>query len=137
MDESRKISAEAPEADRYWQKSGERILLYLRCLNIYAPRSLKIALEALNRTQPGRGLQEKGKNPVREAMEALSLVLNEKEIKLPGPVSLKAVQSEDCRVFPFPPIHRQPMISEGIASVHWLKALVKRVKRSRRREAVS
>jgi len=64
------------ETDREWQGGLERVLLYLRLLNVSGVEGLEIALEALRRA---RTLEEVD-TPTSAVMVALRTLLEEKKI---------------------------------------------------------
>jgi hypothetical protein len=65
------------EADREWQSGLERVLFYLRLLNVSGIEMLEIALQALRRA---RNEVKKGDSPAGAAMGALRTLLEEKRI---------------------------------------------------------
>jgi hypothetical protein len=66
-------TAERPGGEE-WDEARERIMLYLRALNIPAGKGLEIALEALNIAQKETSGEDKP-NPVSSAMKALKRTL--------------------------------------------------------------
>jgi hypothetical protein len=118
-------------ADRYWQTAGDRVLLYLRCLNFPAPQALELALGALKaaeqNTSPGSG-----NSPVAEAMGALHQIMGEQKPAMAGQNSSPAAW---CDVLPpsTPPLHRLPMVPEEVAPAHWRSLLARLFGRSRTR----
>ena len=65
------------EADREWQGGLERVLLYIRLLNVSGVEGLEVALEALRRA---RNQVKEGDSPAAVAMGALRTLLEEKRI---------------------------------------------------------
>ncbi len=66
------------QADREWQSGLERVLLYLRLLNVPGVEGLEIALEALRRA---RAQVKRGDSPAAvAAMVALRALLEERRI---------------------------------------------------------
>jgi hypothetical protein len=66
------------QADREWQSGLERVLLYLRLLNVPGVEGLEIALEALRRA---RDQVKRGDSPAAAAaMVALRALLEERRI---------------------------------------------------------
>jgi hypothetical protein len=123
------------EADRYWQTAGDRVLLYLRCLNFPAPQALELALGALKAAE--RSMDRDSVNgPVAEAMQALHELLSEQKPAGFDHNHCLAAWYE-CVIPPAPAIHRLPMVPEGMESAHWLsllKDLLIRFKDSRSRK---
>lgn len=64
------------ETDREWQGGLERVMLYLRLLNVSGIEGLEIALEALRRARS----HEKVDSPASAVMGALRTLLEEKKI---------------------------------------------------------
>ncbi|RJR44277.1 MAG: hypothetical protein C4576_13150 [Desulfobacteraceae bacterium] len=64
------------EAEREWQGGLERVLLYLRLLNVSGVEGLEIALEALRRART----RERIDSPASAVMGALRTLLEEKKI---------------------------------------------------------
>ena len=63
------------ETDREWQGGLERVLLYIRLLNVSGVEGLEVALEALRRA---RNQVKEGDSPAAVAMGALRTLLEEK-----------------------------------------------------------
>jgi hypothetical protein len=103
------------ETDLKWQHAGDRIFLYLRCLNFPARAAFELALEALKAAD--RSLSEgAGSDPAAEAMRSLRLLLDKRESGAFGHHS----SAGDCRRCPIPaapPLRRLHMVPEGIGSV--------------------
>lgn len=105
------------EGDRYWQTAGDRVLLYLRCLNFPAPQALELALGALKAAERNMNLAS-GNSPVVEAMQALYQLLRERRPGMPGQNYSPAAWCGGLKP-PLPPLQRLPMVPEGMASARW------------------
>ncbi len=64
------------EEDRYWQIAGDRVFLYLRCLNFPPAQTLELSLRALKEAEQNISNDDSRDNPVAEAMEALLELLH-------------------------------------------------------------
>ncbi len=64
-------------ADRRWQTAGDRVFLYLRCLNLPAAQAHELALRALNEAEQNIAGGDSGKDPVAEALDVLDGLLGE------------------------------------------------------------
>jgi hypothetical protein len=111
------------EADRYWQAAGDRVFLYLRCLNFPAPQALELALGVLKAAERSMGLGY-GNSPVSEAMQALHQALSEQK---PDGRSHSLTTRYDCLAPPPPPLRRRSMVAEEMVSAHW-RSLVRQDK---------
>ncbi len=63
------------EEDRYWQIAGDRVFLYLRCLNFPPAQTLELSLRALKEAEQNILNNDSKGNPVAEAMQALYVLL--------------------------------------------------------------
>jgi len=96
--------------DGHWQTAGDRVLLYLRCLNFPTPQALEIACRTLKRAEQNIAMGSSD-SPLAEAMLVLHEILSEQE---PG-MSGAAHASADPSASPIPAapsIHRLSMISD-------------------------
>jgi hypothetical protein len=97
-------------ADQHWQTAGDRVLLYLRCLNFPAPQALELALGSIKVAERSTSLGS-GNSPVLEAMQALRQLLSEKESGM-----FERSHSPDIwcgrAKLSSPPLHRLPMVPE-------------------------
>ena len=101
------------EADHYWQTAGERVLLYLRCLNFPAPQALELALRALETAERKVDLSS-GNTPVAQSMQALNELLSKQKTDM---------VDHEHPIVPLPPLRRLPMVPEGIAPAPWRSVL--------------
>lgn len=108
--------------DPYWQVAGDRVLLYLRCLNFPAPQALRLTLRALKAAEQNLRAGSGNNHPVSEAMEALHQLLAEQKPEIPGAYHYLSAWC-DCAEPPTPPIHRRSMVPEGMDSAHWRSLL--------------
>jgi hypothetical protein len=69
------------EADREWKRGQERVLFYLRLLNLPGVETLEIALEALRRAR--NEVKRGDSSPASAAMRALRALLEERRMS-PG-----------------------------------------------------
>jgi hypothetical protein len=99
-------------ADQHWQTAGDRVLLYLRCLNFPTTQAFELALRALKAAERSMSLGS-GNSPVVEAMQALHQLLSEQESGIVGH-SHSLATWRDCVIPPSPPLHRLPMVPEGV-----------------------
>ena len=65
-------------SDPRWQTASDRALLYLRCLDVPAPRALELALEAIKTAERALA-SDSGASPTQEVMKALNSLLLEEE----------------------------------------------------------
>jgi hypothetical protein len=63
------------ESDEEWQKAQQRVLLYLRLMELPSVESLELALQALKRARQALD----GASPLGKSMRALHRVLSERE----------------------------------------------------------
>ena len=96
--------------DRYWQIAGDRVLLYLRCLNFPETQALDLALRALKEAEHNI-IQGSGNSPVAEAMQTLRRLLNGQITGVAGRDHFLDVRGEPPMPS-MPPIHRLHMIPE-------------------------
>ena len=96
--------------ERYWQIAGDRVLLYLRCLNFPETRALDLALRALKEAERNI-IQGSGNSPVAEAMQTLRRLLNGQKTGVAGRDHFLSVRCE-LPMPSTPPIHRLHMIPE-------------------------
>lgn len=64
------------EGDRYWQTAGDRVFLYLRCLNFPPAQTFELSLRALKETEQNILNDDSRDNPVAEAVEVLHELLH-------------------------------------------------------------
>lgn len=118
---------------RYYEEiAGDRVLLYLRCLNFPAPQALDLALRAVREAER-KMIQGGGNNPVVEAMQALRNLLVEQG---PGVAGNGHSLNNRCES-PMPstsPIHRLHMIPEEISPVQ-LRSLFANLLKEQRNDA--
>ena len=113
--------------DRDWQVAQDRVLLYLRTLEVPAHEALEFALEALRRAENRPCQTTPGDYPAaRRAMHALRELLREQG--LAPSVSPPRQPSGDGKtsfagVRAMPPLHRGSMVVEEIAQRHWVAFL--------------
>jgi len=100
-------------ADQVWQTAGDRVLLYLRCLNLPAPQALELALGALDAAEHSLATGSGG-SPVEQAIQALHGLLSEQST---GELGLMA--SLECLPSASPPLERRPMVPEQMAAAQW------------------
>jgi hypothetical protein len=117
------------EVDQYWQTAGDRVLLYLRCLNFPAPKALDLALRALKTAEQSVALGS-GKSPVVETMQALHQLLSQSTL---GKNDRTHSLATWCGwlVSPSPSLYRLPMVPEGMASAQWRFLLTRLLNRFR------
>jgi hypothetical protein len=72
------------EVDGYWQTAGDRVFLYLRCLNLPPAQTLDLSLRALNEAERNILKDDLRDNPVAEAVEALHELLRKQPSKMVG-----------------------------------------------------
>jgi len=115
------------ETGQYRQTAGDRVFLYLRCLNFPAPQALELARRALKAAERSM-TADSGNSPVFEAMQALNQLLIEQQPGIRDHMHSLATWCE-CRIPPSPPLHRQSMVPEGMTSVRWYSPLTNLFKR--------
>jgi hypothetical protein len=110
------VAGDTPERgahfDHNGQIAGDRVLLYLRCLNFPARQALDLALRALKEAE-GSAIQGSEDIPVAEAVQALRRLLREQK---KGGSGRDHSMSVGCQV-PSPstsPIHRLHMVPEEV-----------------------
>ncbi len=64
------------EVDRYWQTAGDRVFLYLRCLNFPPAQTLELSLRTLKKAEQNISNDDSRDDPVAEAMEVLLELLH-------------------------------------------------------------
>jgi hypothetical protein len=79
-----------PLSDKNWQRAQQRVLAYLRFLNLPSILNLELALQALNRAK-SRMEDSPDSHPVTEAWRALRALLVERA----SPVAQDLVAPED------------------------------------------
>jgi hypothetical protein len=97
-----------PLHDKSWQRAQQRVLAYLRFLNLPSVVNLELALLALNRAR-SRVEESPESHPVTESWRALQAVLIEKA----SPAARDLIAPED-RV---PPLAKVPELCEEIQSM--------------------
>ena len=108
--------------DHYWQMAGDRVLLYLRCLNFEAPRALKVTLEAIEAAKQNPGT-DPDMNPVTVSMLALRSILDDESREDAQEADRQAASENDPEgryiqtdtLISMPPVHRLSMIQEDIS----------------------
>ena len=99
-------------SDREWQIAGDRMLLYLRCLNFAVPQALDLVLRAMKKA--GFSMEQGSANtPLIESMHALHQLLSEQR-GAEAPRHAEFFLDPWCKrpVHASPPIQRLSMFSE-------------------------
>jgi len=111
--------------DRQWQVTQERVLLYLRTLEIAAPEALELALEALRRAAKTPG-QTSGDHPAASAMLALGEILRERNLGSPTDQPSADGETPVVGIRAMPPLNRGSMVVEEIGQRNWVGFLPRR-----------
>ncbi len=109
------------EDNRSWQTAGDRVLLYLRCLNYRAPRAFELALKALEKAKENLESSPGDNSPVAESMRILRRLLIEEEGG-EGDLSRDRLVQLDA-VVSMPPVHRRSMRAAELGAVRWISLL--------------
>lgn len=112
--ENQAIESEETGDHRCWQSAGDRLLLYLRCLNIGAPRALELTLKAIEEAKRKTGYGP-GKGPINESMHALHRLLSEETEILSHGGHLPAMRCSQASMLPLPPVRRRSMRPQELA----------------------
>ena len=96
----------APDSN-HWRISRDRVLLYVRALNLPPFKGLDLAVESLKRTNPS--------SPA-EAMESLRVLLKEHSL------DRGILDSEGKHLTSVPPLNRSVMVPEELNRIPWKKA---------------
>ncbi len=70
------------EVDGYWQIAGDRVFLYLRCLNLPPAQTLDLSIRALNEAEQNILKDNLRDNPVAEAVGALHELLRKRPVEM-------------------------------------------------------
>ena len=103
----------ASTISRFWQTAGDRVFLYLRCLNLPAAQIFEIALSALKAAENNCMNEESNDNsPVAEAMVALDKLLRKQHYEMGGgenfPDGLIRPATRDSSMPPIRRLHMTP-----------------------------
>ncbi len=103
------------EDKRQWQAAGDRMLLYLRCLNLPYPQALEFALQALKEADQ---TIRKGsdRSPMAESMQILYRLLEEQKPEILARNRFFLDTWCRCSPRPSPPLRRLPMVTKKLIS---------------------
>jgi len=107
---------------RDWQIAQERVLLYLRTLEIPAQEALEVGLQALRRAEKSSS-ETAAENPAATAMHALRDILSERTPNLLGRPAGWLPAGGDPRIPGIklmPPLNRGSMVVEKLGQRSWI-----------------
>ncbi|MCF8104491.1 MAG: hypothetical protein K9K64_03320 [Desulfohalobiaceae bacterium] len=95
-------------AKKDWQAAGDRVLLYLRCLDVSETTAHEWTLKTLETAE--RGMSQGG-NPVHEAVQALQQLLREQGLEVSDQYASPGDRPQGI-ISSYPPIQRGHMVPE-------------------------
>jgi len=123
----------AASEERHWQVAQQRVLLYVRSLNLPAQKTLELALESLRRAK-NESTHSSGADVAATTMRALHELMAEQGIQ---PLERCLRQGADSasralEITSMPPLNRESMVPEVIDRQPWFSFISSGFKRRRR-----